>query len=423
MSQQSEGPSETPPPPNGALAPLSNPDYRRLLASNALWWQFMWMEIIVAGWLVLELTDSAWQVSLIGFYRMAPLLLIGFVSGPLIDRFGRRRIIIFSQAVNLVVSLLIALIILTDRLAVWHLAVGALVMGTTWAVDWTARRSLLPDLVGKARTMDAMLLEGISQNVTRVAGPFSSGALYATVEPLGCYLILTGIALASLMILGRLSRQPALEKAPADGSHWTRTVEGLRYIRRNPAILGVTLITVAMNFLVFPYQTLLPVFARDILNQGPVGFGVLASANGVGAFAGLWIVSRLRRSVTTTLLYAGGSFLMAAAVVVFATSTDFYFSLALLTLSGIGHAAFGLLQSTIVLLSARDDMRSRAMGGIVLAIGTGPPGRLSAGAVAERFGAPFAVFVACAIASLIVVAVTLAMSGFRNASAAREANA
>ena len=74
MSQQSEGPSETPPPPNGALAPLSNPDYRRLLASNALWWQFMWMEIIVAGWLVLELTDSAWQVSLIGFYRMAPLL-------------------------------------------------------------------------------------------------------------------------------------------------------------------------------------------------------------------------------------------------------------------------------------------------------------------------------------------------------------
>lgn len=423
MSERSEGPSEAPPRFHGALAPLSNPDYRRLLASNALWWQFMWMEIIVAGWLVLELTDSAWQVSLIGFYRMAPLLLVGFVSGPLTDRFGRRRIIIFSQAVNLVVSLLIALIILMDRLAVWHLAVGALVLGTTWAVDWTARRSLLPDLVGRARTMDAMLLEGISQNVTRVAGPFSSGALYASLGPLGCFLILTGIALASLLILLRLTRQPVLERTPTDASHWTRTVEGLRYIRRNPAILGVTLITVAMNFLVFPYQTLLPVFARDILNQGPVGFGVLASANGAGAFAGLWIVSRLRRNVTTTLLYAGGSFLMAASVVIFATSTDFYVALGLLILSGIGHAAFGLLQSTIVLLSARDDMRSRAMGGIVLAIGTGPPGRLTTGAVAERFGAPFAVFGGCSIAALIVVAVTLAMSGFRNASATREANA
>ena len=104
MSQRSEGPSETPSNLHGALAPLNIPDYRRLLASNALWWQFMWMEIIVAGWLVLELTNSAWQVSLIGFYRMAPLLLVGFVSGPLTDRFGRRKIIIFSQIVNLVVS-------------------------------------------------------------------------------------------------------------------------------------------------------------------------------------------------------------------------------------------------------------------------------------------------------------------------------
>lgn len=423
MSQRSEETSETPSNLHGALAPLNIPDYRRLLASNALWWQFMWMEIIVAGWLVLELTDSAWQVSLIGFYRMAPLLLVGFVSGPLTDRFGRRKIIIVSQIVNLVVSLLIAVIILADRLAVWHLAVGALVLGTTWAVDWTARRSLLPDLVGRARTMDAMLLEGISQNITRVAGPISSGVLYATLGPFGCFLILTAMALASLLILVRLSRRPVLEGTPTDASYWTRTVEGLRYIRRNPAILGVTLITVAMNFLVFPYQALLPVFARDILNQGPVGFGVLASANGVGAFAGLWMVSRLRRHVGISWLYAGGSFLMAAAVAAFSTSTGFYLSLGLLTLSGIGHAAFGLLQSTIVLLSARDDMRSRAMGGIVLAIGTGPPGRLSTGAVAERFGAPFAVFGTCAIASLFVVAVTLAMSGFRNASAAREANA
>lgn len=423
MSQRSEEPSETPSNLHGALAPLNIPDYRRLLASNALWWQFMWMEIIVAGWLVLELTNSAWQVSLIGFYRMAPLLLVGFVSGPLTDRFGRRKIIIFSQVVNLVVSLLIALIIVTDRLAVWHLALGALVLGTTWAVDWTARRSLLPDLVGRARTMDAMLLEGVSQNITRVAGPLSSGVLYATLGPPGCFLILTAMALASLLILVRLSRQPVLEGTPTDASHWYRTVEGLRYIRRNPTILAVTLITVAMNFLVFPYQTLLPVFARDILNQGPVGFGVLASANGVGAFVGLWLVNRLRRNLSTSWLYAGGSFLMAAAVAVFSMSTDFYLSLGFLVLSGIGHAAFGLLQSTIVLLSARDDMRSRAMGGIVLAIGTGPPGRLSAGAVAERLGAPFAVGLTCAIAALVVVAVTVAMSGFRNPSAARETRA
>ena len=182
---------------HGSLAPLNIPDYRRLLASNTLWWMAMWMELIVVGWLVLEMTDSAWQVALIGFYRMAPLLVLGFFAGPLCDKIGRRTIIVNSQIVNLCVNAAITWLLWTGQLTIWQLSLGATVMGITWAMDWTARRSFLPDLVGKSRTMDAMLLEGFTQNLTRILGPFSSGALIDILGATGCYGTLTGTSILS----------------------------------------------------------------------------------------------------------------------------------------------------------------------------------------------------------------------------------
>jgi MFS family permease len=401
---------------HGSLAPLNIPDYRRLLASNTLWWMAMWMELIVVGWLVLEMTDSAWQLALIGFYRMAPLLVLGLYAGPLCDRIGRRTIIIYSQVINLGVNATIACLLWTDQLTIWQLSVGATVMGITWALDWTARRSFLPDLVGRAGTMDAMLLEGFTQNVTRILGPFSSGALIAALGATGCYFTLTGTSILSLCFLVRLSKRRISPPDPkASSSPIKVVIEGLQYIRHSPSILGVLLITVILNFLAFPYMTLLPVFARDILNQGPIGLGLLGTANGVGAFIGLFVVRGFRRSKRMTWVYGLGSIFMSLALVGFALSTQFYLSVILLVIGGVGQACFGILQSSIVLLCARDDMRSRAMGAIVLGIGTGPPGRLNTGALAEAFSAPFSLALTCGLAAILVLVVIVSLPGFRRA--------
>ncbi len=103
------------------MKPLRIPDYRRLLLSNTLWWQSMWMEMIVVGWLVLEITDSPFQIALVGFYRSIPLLIWGFFSGPVIDRVGRRRIMLISQSINFTTSSSIAWLLWSDQLAFWHL--------------------------------------------------------------------------------------------------------------------------------------------------------------------------------------------------------------------------------------------------------------------------------------------------------------
>ena len=409
MPESSQGSSRF----QGTLAPLGIPDFRNLLISNTLWWQGMWMEMIVVGWLVLELTDSAWQVALIGFHRSIPLLITGFISSPLANRLGRIRLILIAQGLSLFVIAGITLLLWADRLAFWHLAVGAALFGICWSLNWTARRALVPDLVGKSRTVEAMLLESFTQNISRVLGPFASGSLIAVLGARGCYVAITVISVTSLLIMLRVKGQgvPTPEKPTA--SPWTLMVEGLRYMRHNQPIIGDLIITVIMNFLAFPYMTLLPVFARDVLGQGPVGLGILGAGNGTGAFLGLYLINRLRHHLSRGWIFAIGSTLQAAALFGFSISTLFSLSLTLLILSGVGQACFSVMQSAIMLLAARDDMRDRAMGSLVLAIGSGPLGRLQIGALAEAFGAPFALGLQTAVAAGAVLIVTAALPGFR----------
>ena len=193
---------------------------------------------------------------------------------------------------------------------------------------------------------------------------------------------------------------------------WQSAGAGLRYVRQQPRILGAVLSTVVMNVWSFPYMTLLPVFARDVLHQGPFGLGILGAAHGVGTFLGLLAVNSARRSWSKEWIFAGGSVLACLGIAAFAFSTSIYLSLALLLVAGLGHTGFSTMQSSIILLEASDEMRGRAMGALVLAIGTGPLGRLQIGAMAALWGAPLAVGSMAGFAGLAILAILLLVPGF-----------
>ena len=401
-------------PPNSFVARvglmLRNADYRCLLSSNALWWQAMFMESVVVGWLVLELTNSPWQVSLVGFCRSAPFLVCGFLAGPLTDRVGRRAIILGSQLVNFLTYVLLVLLLWSGQLVLWHLYVTALVLGVAWALDWPARRALIPDLIGKAQTVDAMLMENLAQSISRIIGPALSGGVIAAFGPTGCYAVMMLLSGMGLWNLRRLSHQTIPRTTmPPSASPWQLVVEGLQYVGRNQTILAVILITLVMNLLSFPYVNLLPVFARDVLDQGPVGLGFLGAASGVGALLGLVIINHLRQRISGGWILTVGTIGMSFCLLIFAISGSYGLSWAMLLLAGIGQACFGIMQSSIILLATSDEMRSRAMGTLVLAIGSDPLGKLQTGYLAERFGAPQAVALQAAIAAvaLVLIGVTL----------------
>ncbi|MEZ4674044.1 MAG: MFS transporter [Caldilineaceae bacterium] len=399
---------------DGMFAPLRNVDYRRLITSNALWWATIFMEGTVLGWLVLDLTNSPWMVAMIGFCRSAPFPVMGFLNGPLIDRFGRRKIILAAQTTNLLMYLILSVILWRGQLAIWHLALTAMVLGICWALDWPARRALMPDLVGKERTVDAMLLENMAQNVARIIGPALAGTLIAVYGAKGCFSVMALLSCLTLLLLHTLSQQPIPRtNMRPQLSPWTLIGETLRYARHHQAILGVLLVTAAMNIFIFPYMTLLPVFARDVLGQGPVGLGILGTGSGIGAFAGLYLINRLRQRIGPGWIFIVGTCFMCLTLMAFALSTQFSLSWSMLLLVGMGQACFGSMQSSIILLSASDEMRSRAMGTLVLAISADPLGKLQTGFLADQWGAQNAVAAQAGMGLVVIAGIALLLPGLR----------
>ena len=352
----------------------------------------MWMEMLIVGWLGLELTDSAWWVSMLGFYRSIPLLLIGPWGALLTDRFPRRRLLSVFQGLGATAVLLVLLAFLNGSLTYVQLALFSFIQGVIWALDWPTRRAIIPDLVGRERVVDALVLENGIQNITRILGPISGGVALELIGVGGGLVLLSAMGFGSLvLLLGITSRSQAPSVTGGFRTIVDMTHQGWKFVRGNRKIWGVFLITIFMNVWAFPYMNLLPVFARDILGQGPVGLGWLGAAHGLGATAGLLIIHWGRKWLSNEWLFSGGSLLLSFGLILFSTSTSYHLSLLLLFISGLGQAGFSIMQSSIILVESTDDMRSRAMGTLVLAIGVGPLGRLQSGSMAELLTASWAV--------------------------------
>jgi len=396
----------------GAFSTLSNVDYRRLLAGTVIWWQCFFMEMVVLGWLVFDLSNSARTVSLVSFCRTLPLLLVSLFSSPIIDYFGRRRVVIAAQSANLTAYVALVLLLWSGKAAPWNIAIVAFCLGAAWAIDWPTRRSLVPDMLGKERMLDGLLLESFMSGFARIIAPSMAGALIARYGAIGCYIgmaILSFCALTILIPLLRGSGPPntksfRMASLPLGG-------EGLRYVRASQVILAVVLITLFMNLWIFPYVSLLPVFARDVLHKGPIELGFLSTGTGLGSFLGLIAISFLRQRVNVGTLFVVGTIWMCVALAVFALSQVYVLSWAMLLCAGMGMACFGTLQSTIVLLSTSDEMRSRVMGILVLAIGGDPLGQLQIGTLAEIFGVQATLAGQASAAALAVVLIVILLPG------------
>jgi MFS family permease len=396
----------------GALSLLNQIDYRRLLAGTIIWWHCFYMESVVLGWLVFDLSNSARMVALVSFCRTLPLLVISLFSGPIIDYVGRRRVVIAAQSANLTAYLAIVLLLWSGRAAPWNIAIAVICLGIAWAFDWPTRRSLVPDMLGKERMFDGLLLESFLAGVARIIAPAMAGALIARYGAVGCYIAMAILSLSALTILIPLLRGSGPRNAkPPRMAALPVLREGLRYVRANQTILAVVLITLIMNMWIFPYGSLLPVFARDVLDTGPAGLGFLSTGTGVGSFLGLVVLHFLRQRFNVGTLFVVGTGWMCVALAVFALSHVYALSWAMLLCAGMGMACFGTLQSTIVLLATSDAMRSRVMGIVVLAIGGDPLGQLQIGMLAERFGVQTTLAGQASAALLVLVVIVLVAPG------------
>ncbi|HRJ41558.1 MAG: MFS transporter [Caldilineaceae bacterium] len=369
------------------LHPLTHPAYRRLLWSSALWWLTLAMWTVVAGLLVLDLTNSALAVALLTFWRRGAQLLLGGFAGPIGDRLGRRKTLLLTQSCIFLSCAGVLLLLAGGGLAGWHVTVAAFAIGAAWTVDMPARTALTPDLVGQGQTADAMLVESFAQGAVGSLGAYAAGWLLESYGPgpsVGALVGLTGLNLAILWLFSR--QEVARTVAVGGQTLWHSLGEGVRYVAGNQTVLAVTAVSVVLNLLIFPSMSLLPVFARDVLNRGALGLGLLSAGYHLGTFVGLYAVLRLRPYASHGLLFTLGALMECAALLLFAFSSSFAIAWAMLFVAGLGQAAFHTLRATILLTSASDEMRGRALSTVVLTQGAGLPGELQTGLLAEWIG-------------------------------------
>lgn len=387
--------------------PLRDGRYRLLwltgLASNTA----RWMDVVVLGWLALTLTDSALMVGVAAFCRAVPMMALGPFAGVLADRLPRVRVMMTVQIVNVAAATALALLFGSGVAGFGVLIAIQVVLGIAWVLDFPSRRTVLFVLAGRERLTAAVALETMSMQVAKIVGPLLGGLLLARMGPAACYLAFAVFSLGALAATHRLARQVALPGVSGGEPVLESLLSGLREVRQHQAILGVLAVTVLMNTLVFPFQQMLPVFARDVLHVGPVPLGLLVTAQGIGALISSAVIGARGGSVGRGRLFVGSSLAGAVLLLAFAWSPWYALSLALQLAIGATDSGFATMQSAIVLLTAPVKAHGRVMGILSACIGTQPLGSLWIGFLASRMGAPLATGLNAGLACLIMIPIAL----------------
>jgi len=388
------------------ITAFRNRSFRLLWIATLLSSTARWADIVVIGWLTLVLTDSAFMVGIVAASKMAGYIAAPFM-GVIADRMDRRMLLIIASAVNLAVSLIMLVLFVLGWLLLWHIIVLALVSSFTWAIDNPARQALVADLVEIEDLTNAIALNAVAVEITVVIGPALGGLLIPFLGIGGAYGLIAGIYLVDVAVMLRMkpARQPMHR---AHESPVRSLIEGLRYVWQNQTVLVLLVIVFLLNLVAAPYRySFLPLFARYVLDAGPTGYGMLTAGAGFGALvAGLWFVSRGNVKGKGRLV-VWSSFAWPASLLLFAISSSYYLSLALVFVAGLAQALTWTVIATLMLSHTTESMRGRVMGlrtGVVIAL---PFGNFLAGAAAERFGAPLALGAYSASAILIMVAIVL----------------
>jgi MFS family permease len=392
------------------FAALRHRGFRLLWFATLLSATARWADMVVIGWLTLELTDSALMVGIVAACKMA-----GYVAAPFMgvaaDRMDRRVLLIIAAGVNLAVSMLMLVLYVSGALALWQIIALALVSSITWAIDNPTRQAFVPDLVEGEDLTNAIALNSVAVEITVVVGPALGGLLIPAFGTGGAYALISTVYLLGVLVLLML-KDVKRSTAHVHESPLRSLLGGLRYVRNNQIVLVLLVIAFLLNLLAAPYRyAFLPLFARYILDAGPAGYGMLTAMAGVGALvAGVWVVSlgNFRRK-GRMLVWSGLGWPIS--LLLFAFSTWYWVSLALVFVAGLTQAIVWTMIATLILSHTTASMRGRVMGlrtGVVFSL---PIGNFLAGAAAERFGAPIAQGAYAAIALVIMLGIVLLIPG------------
>lgn len=338
-------------------------DFRYLTLSTLAAGFAQWAKQIALFVLIFDMTGSAVQLGTIAAVRGGVGVLIAPYGGYLAERYTRKTVIAWSTALDAVLAASLAVLVLLDMAVPWHVYVIAFGGGLAQSINQPARQALVFDVTTDETLPNAIAMNSMVQNVSRIMGPAAFGmmmALWGVGSGLIALTLLQATALMVTMMISSQTRQVRLQKGKGE-STLRQIAEGFKYSWADKRLLGLIVISTIPSLLVYPYIPFLKVVSEQVLDRGTAGFGWLSSMMGYGSLIGLFFLAYLGTARHRGRIMIACFILYAALLVGFAASSNFYLSLSILALAGIPHGVAMALNNTLIQQHTSNEFRGRVM--------------------------------------------------------------
>jgi MFS family permease len=395
------------------FASLRHADYRYLWTGTLMMSAGQWVQQVTLGWLLYDLTGNSMLLGALNGLRALPFLITGPMAGVAADRMNRRKLLLHTQWVLIITAILMGALVASPYLHVWHIFLFTLITGVAWTITEPVRMSMIPSVVPKEALANAIALNSGGFNLMKVIGPALGGALIAVFGAAENFFI-QAAAYAGVLVMIYLMDIPAQRAEARRSSAMANLKEGFAYVWSTPAVLALMALAYVPRVFAVPYQTLMPVFQKDVLRVGPEGLGMLMAAPGLGAVIAVLVMASLgNRLKRQGVLLVFSIVILGFFLMLFSQLTSLPLALITLVIAGFFQMFFLASTATMLQLLVPDELRGRVMSLYMLDRGFMPAGALFAGTAAHFIGAPMAVAAMGAIVILLTSVVAWRIPAIR----------
>jgi MFS family permease len=382
-------------------------NYRLFFTGQSISLIGTWMQKTAIPWVIYVETHSSFMLGLTVFATQFPSFLFSLFGGVVSDRYNRYKVLLTTQALSLIQALLLAILVLLNHYTIWEILVVSILLGIINAFDVPARQALVYDMVDdKSDLANAIALNSSMVNLAKILGPSLAGLVLAEFGAGICFVInaVSFIAVIISLLFMRFSKPIPHNKSK---NVMGELKEGFAYLKATPSIGLIILFLAIVSLLVLPYNSLFPIYAKDIFQGKASTFGYLSGSVGLGAIIGTIFLASLKPGANLKKILLVATFIFGAGLILFSHVTVFWLACVFAVITGFGMMAQVTVSNTILQTTVSPEMRGRVISYFAMAFfGMLPVGALFIGALAARFGAPNTIL-AEGIAAIFVFSVFL----------------
>jgi MFS family permease len=391
----------------GTFAALQNSNFRLYFIGQLISTSGTWTQNVAQGYLVFQLTKSEWWVGVVACAVGLPMLFLSPYAGVIVEHFPRRTVLMITQAIQMVLAFILTALVLTNTVQIWHIVGLALILGLTTAFDAPARQTFISDLVGRDLLPSGIALNSVIVNGSRVFGPTLAGLLLVLLNATWCF-FLNGVSFIFVLLTLVFVKPPALDRPDKRAGAFTQITEGLRYVRGNPVVLPLLLLSAVGGVLCWSVISQLPAFSDEVMHSPENGLAILSAANGVGAVIAAVTISNLARRFGFGRILTFVTVATAIFIIVFSQTTNLVSGSLASAAMGFAVIAYFVTINTTIQLNIPDQYRGRVLSLYTLTIiGLNPFGALALGALAEWLNTPYAMLIYGVLFGLASIAVLI----------------